>query len=266
MKKLSLPSLNQQFESSEITMALTEAGLLVDRSETVVQIYESCHNWDATKQQWHDSRMHERGSRASAQRIFRIIKRRLQAGSAQLPSVSELHELLQQSPTERAKAQLFYFYLIREDNLFRYVLRETLRQQGVERNQWDFAPSTIQRMLERFRYEDGSSLGYADSTLERWVQGFRSVLRDIGVINGPYEDKGSTPTIDFPPLHVGALYSWSVEGKGWPERPVGWTYLFQSHANREVLLSRLRASDRWVVSQLRGQTVWAPADSGSYVS
>jgi hypothetical protein len=261
-----LESLNHTFSKQDVTMSLTEAGLLVDRAEAVVRLYAKHHNWGEVKERWHEERVHERGSRSSAQRIFRIIKRRLQAGGNALPSVSTLDELIRQCPTTQAKAQLLYFYLIQEDDLFRFVLHEVLRIQGPDRDQWDLSPDRIASILRTFQYADGSELSYAKSTLERWVQGFRSVLRDIGVIKRPYDDEGTVPTVDFPPLHVGALYSWTVEGRQWPERPIGWLYLFQSSVHRDALFDRLQSSDGWMVSQLRDQTVLTPVESERRVS
>jgi len=261
-----LSALNRTFSKQDVTMSLTEAGLLVDRAESVVRLYAEHHNWAEVKARWHKERVHERGSRSSAQRIFRIIKRRLQAGGKALPSVPTLDELLRQCPTTQAKAQLLYFYLIQEDNLFRFVLHEVLRRQGVDRDQWDLSPDEVASILSAFQYEDGSELDYAESTLERWVQGFRSVLRDIGVIKGPYDERGTVPTVDFPPLHVGALYSWNVERRQWPERPIGWLYLFQPRVHRQALFDRLQSSDWWTASQLRDQTVLTPVEAESRVS
>jgi len=99
--------------------------------------------------------------------------------------LTELHNLVQECSTEQAKAQLFCFYLIREDNLFRFVLHEVVRQQGTERTEWHLTTGEIVSVLDHFEYEDGSGLQYADSTLQRWGRGFRSVLRDIGVLPGP---------------------------------------------------------------------------------
>ena len=261
-----LKSLNHTFSERDVTMSLTEAGLLVDRAEVVERIYAKHHNWGEVKERWHEERVHERGSRSSAQRIFRIIKRRLQAGGNMLPAISMLDELLRQCPTTQAKAQLLYYYLIQEDNLFRFVLHEVLRRQGVDRDQWSLSPKEVASILSAFRYEDGSELGYAESTLERWVQGFRSVLRDVGVIKKPYDDEGTVPTVDLPPLHVGAFYSWNVEGRQWPQRPIGWLYLFQSRVHRETLFDRLQSSDWWTASQLRDQTVLTPVEAERRVS
>ncbi|WP_341481431.1 BrxA family protein [Salinibacter ruber] len=255
-----LPSLNRAFSAPEVSMSLTEAGLLASRVEMIVRLYAEHHSWSAVKEKWHEERIHERGSRGSAQKIFRILKRRLQSGGKWLPSVTELHSLVQECPTEQAKAQLFYFYLIREDNLFRFVLHEVLRRQGTEQTEWHLTTGEIVSVLDHFEYEDGSGLQYADSTLQRWGQGFRSVLRDIGVLKGPYDENGVVPSVDEPPAHVGALYSWHEDGKEWPDRPVGWLYLFQPPAHRETLLDMIQSSGRWTTSRLRDQSVIAPAD------
>ncbi len=241
-------------------MSLTEAGLLPDRVEMIVRLYAEHHNWATVKEKWHGERIHERGSRGSAQGIFRILKRRLQSGGKELPSLTELHTLVQECPTAQAKAQLFYFYLIREDHLFRFVLHEILRRQGIDRSEWHLTTDEIVSVLDSFEDDDGAGLQYAESTLHRWGQGFRSVLRDIGVLKGPYDEHGVVPSIDGPPAHVGALYSWHEDGKEWPDRPIGWMYLFQPPAHQETLLNTIQASDRWNTSRLRDETVIAPAD------
>lgn len=255
-----LSSLNGTLSKEKVDMSLTEAGLLVARTEAVVRLYAKCHSWTEVKTRWHEERVHERGSRGSAQQIFRIIKRRLQAGADVLPPISELCRLVEQCPTRQAKAQLFYFYLVRDDNLFRFALHEILRQQGIERDEWHVTTDALVSVLEGFQLKDGSNLPYADSTLRRWGQGFRSVLRDIGVLQGPYDEDGTIPTVDVAPAHLGALYSWNEEGTDWPSHPIGWMYLFQPSAHREALLERLQSTDRWTTSRLRNQTIIAPAE------
>jgi len=253
-----IPSLNGALSDDDVSMSLTEAGLLPDRMEMIVRLYTEHHNWATVKEKWHEERIHERGSRGSAQKIFRILKRRLQSGGKKLPSLSKLHTRIEECSTEQAKAQLFYFYLIREDNLFRFVLHEILRQQGLERDEWHLTTDRIASVLDAFQSEEGSTLSYADSTLHRWAQGFRSVLRDIGVLKGPYDEKGTIPNVDIVPAHLAALYSWEEEGRDWPSRPIGWIYLFQPASYREALLDRIQSTDWWETSRLRGQTVVAP--------
>jgi hypothetical protein len=254
-----LQDLNGCIQEGDVSVGLTEAGLLPKRTETAVRLYAETRSWTEVKQQWHEERVHGRGSRGSAQKILRLIQRRLQAGGSTLPSTTDLHALVEECPTTRAKAQLFYFYLVEEDPLVQFVLHHLLRNQGTDREEWQLDTSTIAEYLESFRYEGGSALDYADSTLHRWAQGFRSVLRDIGVIEGKYDEVGRAPSLDFPPVHVGAFYSWNKEGEEWPRRPIGWYYLFQSPARQDALLDRLQASDRWESARVRSQTVLRPA-------
>lgn len=243
-------------------MALTEASLLPDRVGTIVELYAAHHNWAAVKESWHEERLHERGSRGSAQGVFRILKRRLQAGGEMLPNISTLNDLVQSCQSSQSKAQLFYFYLTREDNLFRFVLHEVLRGQGLDRERWTLRTESISALLDRFSYRDGSSLEYAESTQHRWAQGFRSVMRDIGVLQGPYDDYGSVPSVETPAAHVGALYSWKERGRGWIDHPTGWMYLFQPSLYRDALLESLQSTGWWRTDQLRGQRVVMPAEDG----
>jgi hypothetical protein len=138
-----------------------------------------------------------------------------------------------------------------------------LRRQGLDREEWRLSTDEIRSVLDDFRYEDGSGLTYAESTLHRWVQGFRSVLRDIGVLKGPYDETGTVPAVDVPPAHLGALYAWNEEGQDWPRRPVGWMYLFQPSAHREALLERLQSTDWWTTSRLRDQAIIVPTERGA---
>lgn len=256
-----LPSLSGAFAEGEVNMSLTEAGLLPERTEAIVRLYAEHHSWADVKERWHQDRIHDRGSRGSAQQIYRILKRRLQAGGAALPSISTLQSLVEECPTTQAEAQLFYFYLIEGDNLFRFVLHEVLRRQGTSRDEWSLSTERVASVLSDYEYVNGENLGYADSTLHRWAQGFRSVLRDIGVLDGPYDDHGTVPAVDVPSAHLSALYSWKKHGRDWTERPIGWLYLFQPPTHQDLLLDRLQSDSRWTTTQLREERVVKPTET-----
>lgn len=256
-----LTSLNGAFAEEEVDMSLTEAGLLPGRTEAIVRLYAEHHSWAEVKERWHKDRVHDRGSRGSAQKIYRVLKRRLQAGGAALPSILALEGLDEDCPTAQAKAQLFYLYLIEEDNLFRSVLHEILRRQGTNRDEWNLSTEYVASVLSDYEYVNGEKLEYADSTLRRWARGFRSVLRDIGVLKKPRDERGVVPSIDGPPAHIGALYSWNREGKDWQRQPIGWLYLFQPPSRREMLLDQLQLSSRWSTTRLRDEVVVTPQES-----
>jgi len=256
-----LTSLNGRFAEEEVNMSLTEAGLLPERAKAIVRLYAKHHSWAEVKERWHEDRIHDRGSRGSAQQIFRILKRRLQAGGSALPSISTLQRLIDECPTTQAEAQLLYFYLIQDDNLFRFVLHEVLRRQGTSRDEWSLSTERVASVLSDYEYVNGENLGYADSTLHRWAQGFRSVLHDIGVLEGPYDDVGTVPAVDGPSAHLSALYSWKKQGREWTEQPIGWLYLFQPPTHQDLLLDRLQSDSRWTTTQLREERVVKPTET-----
>lgn len=46
----------------------------------------------------------------------------------------------------------------------------------------DFSDETLITILHSLEYTDGSTFDYADSTTRRWCEGFRSVMREIDVL------------------------------------------------------------------------------------
>lgn len=247
-----------RLSEAPVTMALTEAGLLVDRMEAVVNLYAEHLNWGVVKEVWHEERISARGSRASAQQILRIIKKRLQAGGSGLPSIPELAHLLDNCDTQQAKAQIFYLYFLRADPLGRYVVQELLKSQGLERSSWDLSHRRIGKIIDDAQTRHESTLSYAASTLERWIQGLRSVFRDIGTLKGPYDEEGRVPLVESSSLHVSALYSWKQQGDNWVTLPLGWCYLFQPASDWPMLQERLLSTDHWEIVQLPGRATLEP--------
>lgn len=239
-------------------MGLTEAGLLVDRAETLANIYAETLDWSETKKEWHDRRVADRASRHSAQKIFRVLRSRFQAAGDSLPSIPQLADLYGACEKERDKAQLTYLYLVHADPLVRYTLLELLRSQGLETSEWMLDYDRLNSYLESFKFEDGSGLRYADSTLERWVQGFRSVVHDIGVRDSQLSDRGHAPGLGRIPFLVAAGYSWKEEGENWQERPIGWMYLFQPRHFWNQLFDRLGKEGNWTTRHFRNQLLLRP--------
>lgn len=242
---LIIPSLNQSFSSSEINTSLTEAGLLVDHTEAIAQLYAEHLSWKATKKAWHEGRVSGRGSRHSAQKIFRIIRDRLQVETSSLASVPALANLLKHCFNETSKAQTLYLYLLVEDNLLRSVVHELLNDQGIDQARWDLSSETLTKYIKSLSYKNGKAIKYADSTTHRWIQGLRSVFRDIGVLANARDQEGKAPILDDIPLHCSAVYDWQKQGKSWAKSPTTWAYLLQSPIHWDTLRSRLLDTNRW---------------------
>lgn len=257
----SISLLNNVFSSSDISMALTETGLVVEKTEKVAELYSKHLDWEKTKEGWHEKRLGERGSRGSSQKVFKNIKSRLLAGGDKLPSVKQLSELLDRCDNKREKSQLIYFYLVEDDPLVRYVVHEYANQMlSREKTQFDFGTESLDTILNEFRFDDGSPLDYSDSTLYRWGQGLRSVMREIGVLEGKQSVTGMPPSIGDIPLLVASGYSWKREGEKWIDSPTGFLYLFQPPDQHDSLINRLSIYDSWEVKDLPGKTVVEPVE------
>lgn len=244
-----LPSLSGAFAKDEVSVALTTAGLLPRQTEELVRLYAEELSWDGAAERWHEERRASRGSRESAQKILHLIRERLNAADESLPSLRRLADLLDLETSNRGRSQVLYLYLVEADALVRYVLHALLCDQGLDRPHWDLSKSAIRRYLSAFRYEDGAGLEYADSTLDRWAKGFRSVLYEIGVRESKYANEGVTPLLQKTPLAVSAGFSWHCVGSGWKRAPIGWMYLFQAKDAWPSLRDRLRELPGWEQTQ-----------------
>lgn len=254
-----LPSLDAQFSPSDISMNLTMCGLLVEQAEELARLYATHREWTAVESRWFEERHDGRSTRDSSRKVYRILSSRFKTAGQSLPATSRLPTVFDQCETRRDRAQVLYFYLVMDDPLVRFVVHEyvsRLHQQGSDG--LDFAQETIETILDDFRYVDGTTLDYAESTIERWGQGFRSVMRDIGVLETQQTTRGQTPNVGTVPLLVAAGYSWEQQGPEWLSTPSGWLSLFQQERHWNSLVERLAAHDHWDVRSLPGDVRLRP--------
>ncbi|AGN01213.1 hypothetical protein L593_06330 [Salinarchaeum sp. Harcht-Bsk1] len=239
-------------------------GLLVDRTEELARLYREHGSWNQVKQVWFDEWRSNRSTRGSAQKIFRVLTSRLQNPPGSLPAPSELPDVLDACATTRDKAQVVYLYLVADDPLVRYVVEAYSRYLTEDvTNSLDFSNSTLTEVLDRLEYEDGSSFDYADSTTVRWCEGFRSVMREIGVLEDQQAVTGSSPSTGDVPLLVAMGYSYEEGGDDWLECPIGLCYLFQAGSRWEEQFDRVGATDDWEFVELHGSLELRPVD-GTY--
>lgn len=255
-------SLIGKLPANNATMDLTAGGLLVDRTIELASLYAEELDWGAVEEIWYNERVAERSSRNSSRRIFPLLKGRLQAGGRGLPSVAQLPEILEQCRNDRDRAQIVYLYLLNYDGLARYAIHEYIRglvDRGTRA--LNFESEKVLDILGDFKDKSGDSLESSKTTQERWVQGLRSVLRDIEVIEGKTSTEGKVPKVGDIPLQVAAYYSWSQNGDEWLTKPVGWLYLFQSEDYWEPQSNRLAQYDGWTHHETRGRVWFEPVDN-----
>lgn len=256
-----LPSLSRRLSPEDVNMDLTMCGLLVDRAEQLARLYAEQGNWNDVKERWFDERLSNRSTRGSSRKIYRVLTSRFMNASAALPTPSTLPDVLKQCRTTQEKAQILHLYLIGDDSLVRYVVHEYVdRLTGSTQEPLDFSNETLLMILERMEYSDGSGFDYADSTTERWCEGFRSVMREIGVLEGQQSVVGEPPSLGDVPLLVTMDYSYGADDEGWLTAPRGLLYLFEPESRWEELFDRAASTDAWEYFELHGALDLRPTD------
>ncbi|MWG33799.1 DUF1819 family protein [Halomarina oriensis] len=249
-------------------MDLTMCGLLIERAEELARLYAEYGNWNDVKDVWFDERRSNRSTRGSAQKIYRVLTARFKNAPGALPNPSILPSILDTCQTTRDKAQVLYLYLIADDSLVQYVVHEYVaRMAEGSPESLDFSNETLRDLLGHLEYADGGSFDYADSTVDRWCEGFRSVMRDIGVLDGQRSVAGTPPSIGDIPLLVAMDYSYEDSDNGWLTAPRGLLYLFQPEDRWEEQFDRAAKTDAWEYLDVRGGLTLRPSgDPGSWAT
>jgi hypothetical protein len=255
------PSLSRTFSPKEVNMDLTMCGLLPDRAEEIARLYREHGNWNQVKEIWFEERRANRSTKGSSQKIYRVLSSRFKNAPATLPNPSDLPAVLDTCSSSQDKAQVLYLYLVADDALVRYAVHEYARRlAGDYPEPLDFSNETLTSVLNQFEYTDETSFDYADSTTERWCEGFRSVMREIGVLENQQTVVGDPPSLGDTPLLVAMGYSYEEGEEEWVESPTGLQYLFQPSARWEELYNRVAETEAWEFVELHGSLQLRPAD------
>lgn len=232
-------------------MDLNRCGLVVEQASEVATLYRQSGNWNEVKEQWFEHRHATRSTSDGAQDMYRVLSERFKEASTSLPNPTQVPSILEACETHRDKAQILYFYLATTDALVQYLVHEygrRLLQEGVK--SLDFSDEVIIDLLNDLVYDDGTTYDYAESTTERWCQGFRSVMREIGVLEGPTDVVGSPPSLGDIPLLVALGFSYDHGDAEWYRSPRGLLYLFQPENRWEELYDRVATMDAWEYIEL----------------
>ena len=255
------PSLSRTFSPEEVNMDLTMCGLLPDRAEEIARLYCEHGNWNQVKDIWFEERRANRSTKGSSQKIYRVLSSRFKNAPATLPNPSVLPAVLDTCSSSRDKAQVLYLYLVADDALVRYAVHEYARRLAEDFPEpLDFSNETLTSILNQFEYTDETPFDYADSTTERWCEGLRSVMREMGILENQKTVVGDPPSIGDTPLLVAMGYSYEEGDEGWFESPTGLQYLLQPSARWEELYNRAAETEAWEFLELHGSLQLRPTD------
>ncbi|WP_340099921.1 hypothetical protein [Salinibaculum salinum] len=255
------PSLSRTFSPEEVNMDLTMCGLLPDRADEVARLYREHGNWNQVKEVWFEERRANRSTKGSSQKIYRVLSSRFKNAPASLPNPRDLPDVLETCSSSRDKAQVLYLYLVADDALVRYAVHEYARRLSADyHDPLGFSNETLTTVLNQFEYADGTSFDYADSTTRRWCEGFRSVMREIGVLESQQTVVGNPPSLGETPLLVAMGYSYGEGEDEWFESATGLQYLFQPSARWEELYDRAAETEAWEFVELHGSLQLRPTN------
>lgn len=245
-------------------MDLTMCGLLVERAAELARLYRDRGNWNAVERVWFEERLSNRSTKGSSRKIYRVLTSRFKNAPPGLPNPADLPAILDACATTRDRAQVLYLYLVADDPLVRYVVHEYVRRLADDDSAaLDFSNDVLASLLDRFEYDDGTAFDYADSTTGRWCKGFRSVMREIGALDGKRAVVGEPPSVGEVPLLVATGYSYEAGGDDWFDSPTGLCYLLQPEDRWEELYDRVGRTDGWEFVELHGSLRLRPVD-GTY--
>jgi hypothetical protein len=169
--------------------------------------------------------------------------------------------VLNNCETPQEKAQILYFYLVADDVLVRYAVhRYAQRLFENQPNALDFSNEVLTSILNDFEYADGTPFEYADSTTERWCEGFRAVMRKIGVLENQQSVVGTSPSVGKIPLLVSMGYSYRQDNQNWFESPTGHLYLLQPKNRWQELYDRAASTEAWEYLDLHGELQLRPTE------
>jgi len=242
-------------------MDLTMCGLLVERAEELARLYRKHGNWNDVKDVWFEERLSNRSTRGSSQKIYRVLTSRFKNAPSSLPNPRDLPLVFDKCATVQDKAQVLYLYLIADDPLVRYTVQEYVERLLENRpNPLDFTNETITSILNQFEYVDGSAFDYAESTTERWCEGFRAVMRKTGVLENQQAVSGESPSIGKIPLFIAMGYSYEKDEDSWIDSPTGLLYFLQPEARWQELFDRVANTGAWEYLDLHGELQLRPTD------
>ena len=245
----------------DIDMSLTRCGLLPEQAEELARLYQEHGTWKQVEEVWFGERIANRSTRDSSQGIYSVLTSRFKQAPSGLPRPGDLPVVLDMCSTSRDKAQVLYPYLVADDALMQYaVYNYSNRFSTGSSDSVDFSNGSLMGILDGFEQVGGAPLDYADSTLQRWCEGFRSVMRKIGVIESEQSVTGSPPMIGKVPLLVAVGYSYDDSDDDWFRSPTGLRYLFQPESRWNEFYDRAAETDAWRFVELHGSLRLRPEE------
>jgi len=170
--------------STPFRARLTEAGLAVEDTALLCREYAKTTDWPTVRRQALQENLLGKGSQARTQKLLRTVQKRVIEAQPPLSHPLALARFLASRFSDAAKAQLLFVLAVAEDVAlaegFRRVVIPVLTSASRR------APTTddLVDFLARQAETRPEVAAWGVPTRRRWAEGFRLVLRELGILTG----------------------------------------------------------------------------------
>jgi hypothetical protein len=163
---------------------LTEAGLAVEDSSLLCREYAQTGDWQEVRRRALEENLLSKGSQARISKLLRVVERRVIQAGPPLSCPPLLARFLASRAPGAAKAQLLFVLAVREDaalaeaygTLVVPALTGSARRAPTKPDIFGFLEQATRSRPEVVRWTQPTRL--------RWAEGFRLVLREVGMMRG----------------------------------------------------------------------------------
>ena len=252
---------------SEFTGKLVHCGLVMSETEQLLHYYvDSGEDWSRVRESVLSRNLLGKQSKNRARHIFEVVQHRYKEAPEWLPPTAFVSKFYNASISERAKKQIGLTYVAADDPLLRKMLftfRNDFQKEAL-------APrdTVIIQEMHKVLDRENVDLDWSPSMEQRWAQGFRSILRQVGIIEGI--DPGWMRAFNPRPEAFGLLLLWLYEKEGSLRRSLShkaFDLLLVKDDEIPILLDEGRRRGWWGFSERQGmiETVYEPASLEEWI-
>jgi hypothetical protein len=235
---------------------LTEAGLAVEDTVALCREYARTADWEGVRNLALRENLLGKGSQARTLKLLRAVQRRVMEARPPLAHPLPLARFLAAGCSDAAKAQLLFVLAASEDAAlaegYQRVIVPALT--GASRR----APATKEliEFLDRQAETRPEVAAWGAPTRRRWAEGFRLVLREVGLLTGKPGQEALNPLVPREEALCFLCHAVAEAGiSGWP--------ILRQQPLRYLLLTDVDAARAARALQDRGW--WTFAQSGDFV-
>jgi Putative inner membrane protein (DUF1819) len=192
----------QKSQPTGFRARLTEAGLAVEDSSHLCLEYVKTQDWKEVRRRAVRENLLDKGSEARITKLLRAVERRVIGAMPPLPCPRLVARFLASNVSDAAKAQLLFVLATREDVALAEAYQRLVLPHLQSGSRKVPAKLEILAFLEEAAQTRPEVAKWTNQTRLRWAEGFRLVLREVGVMT---ESASNHEALNLPTIRVEAV-------------------------------------------------------------